>query len=630
MPSFRPRPFMSLLYVVRRFAPLLVLGTALALGAQPDGPRPPSHELPPPGEPGQPPAEDTPAEPELPLTAQFDRHGEHRLDAAERQAARDYLAHQPKPEPALTGHVGTLRPPPAILEPVQAGAKLTPAGVTAAPDAPFYDLRTLRTVFLDFTDADWEQELADFARTDVLVPARLTIDGRTYADVGVRFRPPAGPAGYKHSLQLVLDYAHPDQSLGGRHVMELHAPQADATFVRTVLYHQIARDYLYAPETNYVRVVLNGENWGIYLNQQPFDGLFVQTHYGTATGSRWIAAPGATLADLGTDPDAYRRFYRLQTPEDPVAWAALARLCRTLNQIPPDQLEAALAPLLDLDGTLRLLALDNALVNQDGYWNRGGGYGLYLDPAQRFHLIPLEAGAVLQYQQVAEFTADPGSGGRGGQEAERGGSGGKAGQAGQAERDLTPVIQAYQRSRDFPRQTTTDLAMLLSYSFITKADQNDDRKLTQDELLGFIRSWFTVMDEDSAGFLTREQFIAKFRRFIAPPSVRDGRSQQTFGKIDAPGAIGRDLFDAMDKDHDGQLTREEFVGAFTAWFASWSDPKTRLLTEDGLYRGLNNVLTQTIFQADQSYIDRKDFAVQADPGRGAQGGGREGRGGRGG
>ena len=70
------------------------------------------------------------------------------------------------------------------------------------------------------------------------------------------------------------------------------------------------------------------------------------------------------------------------------SWAALIRLCRVLNQTPPEQLEAALAPLLDIDATLKYLALDNIFVNNDGYWARASDYNLFLDEKGKFHLIP--------------------------------------------------------------------------------------------------------------------------------------------------------------------------------------------------------------------------------------------------
>jgi ribosome-binding ATPase YchF (GTP1/OBG family) len=60
--------------------------------------------------------------------------------------------------------------------------------VKSYPDAPLYDPKTLRTIFFEFENADWEKELADFNNTDVEVPAKLTVDGKIYPNVGVHFR----------------------------------------------------------------------------------------------------------------------------------------------------------------------------------------------------------------------------------------------------------------------------------------------------------------------------------------------------------------------------------------------------------------------------------------------------------
>ena len=78
-----------------------------------------------------------------------------------------------------------------------------------------------------------------------------------------------------------------------------------------------------------------------------------------------------------------------------------------LNETPADKLEAALAPILDIDGTLKFLALEVALVNSDGYWTRASDYNLYRDGAGRFHIIP---------HDVNEAMGGEGGGrGRGGQ-----------------------------------------------------------------------------------------------------------------------------------------------------------------------------------------------------------------------
>ena len=59
-------------------------------------------------------------------------------------------------------------------------------------------------------------------------------------------------------------------------------------------------------------------------------------------------------------------------------------LCKTLNQTPLDRLEDALKPILDIDGALWFLALDNALVNNDGYWVRASDYSIFRDQRASF------------------------------------------------------------------------------------------------------------------------------------------------------------------------------------------------------------------------------------------------------
>ena len=97
------------------------------------------------------------------------------------------------------------------------------------------------------------------------------------------------------------------------------------------------------------------------------------------------------LEYFGRDSAAYERTFELKTDDDPEDWRDLTELTRVLNETPLDQLEAALEPVLDIDDTLRFLALDTVLVNGDGYWTRASDYNLYKDVDGRFHIIPHDA-----------------------------------------------------------------------------------------------------------------------------------------------------------------------------------------------------------------------------------------------
>ena len=153
------------------------------------------------------------AEPDIPLVAAFARNGTKRLESAERTAAREYLAAHPElRKPVRGGKVNRTGTP---------GAKLTTSDVQAYPaNVPLYASDALRTFFLEFDHPDWEQELAAFWHTDVEVAAKLTVDGKSYADVGVGFRGnnsfTAVPEGLKRPLSISVDFVNDQDLLGHR------------------------------------------------------------------------------------------------------------------------------------------------------------------------------------------------------------------------------------------------------------------------------------------------------------------------------------------------------------------------------------------------------------------------------
>ena len=326
------------------------------------------------------------------LVKQFDKDKNGRLDAEERKTARAWLSENG----CCRGGFGGRRGGGRGMNPGSPGRALAPADVKAYGSEPLYDPSVLRTIFLQFESADWEQELAAFNNTDVEVPAVATVDGRIYRNVGVHFRGMSSfmmvPEGSKRSLNLTFDYVDDMQSLLGYRTLNLLNANSDPTFVRAMLYSQISRAYIPAPKTNYMRVVINGESWGIYINAQQYNKDFLRDYYKTEQGARWKVPgnPGGRggMEYWGDDPAAYKQTYDLKTKDDPKVWASLIHMFKVLNETPADKLEAALSPLLDIDGALKFLAVDNALVNTDGYWTRASDYSIYQDPKGQFHVIP--------------------------------------------------------------------------------------------------------------------------------------------------------------------------------------------------------------------------------------------------
>jgi spore coat protein CotH len=267
------------------------------------------------------------------------------------------------------------------------------------PEAGLYDPKVIRTFFLEFPKQDWEAELGDFYGTDVELPAKLTVDGKVYPDVGVHFRGASSyftvGSGKKRSLNISTDFGKEGQNIGGYHTLNLLNAHTDPTFLRTILYYQVAGSLFPSPKANFVRLVINGESWGLYINSQQFNKDFLRDTFQTTEGSRW-KVPGSPRARgglnyLGEDPEPYKKIYEIKSKDDPKSWDALINLCKILNQTPADQLEKKLSTVLDLDGVLKWLALENALINSDGYWIRTSDYNLYLDPKGKFHIVPHDA-----------------------------------------------------------------------------------------------------------------------------------------------------------------------------------------------------------------------------------------------
>jgi hypothetical protein len=350
------------------------------------------------------------------LVPKFDQNGDKRLDAAERKKARAFLAEE---KASGRGQRGPRMRGGGNQTPPEPGPKLSPSEVKNFSAATsLYDPLTLRTLFLDFENADWEKELADFYHSDVEVPAKLTVDGKIYKDVGVHFRGASSfftvGEGRKRSLNLSMDFGDDNQRLYGYRTLNLLNSHVDPTYLRSVLYYQAARDYMPAPKANYVRVVINGESWGIYVSAQQVNKDFTKEVFNSTKGARW-KVPGSPRGDggltyVGDDVAEYKKRYEIKSKDDPKSWTDLIKLCRVLNETPVDELENKLSPILDIDGVLKFLALENVFINSDGYWTRASDFNIVQDEGGKFHIVPHDS------NETFRAPSGPGMGGRGGGE----------------------------------------------------------------------------------------------------------------------------------------------------------------------------------------------------------------------
>jgi hypothetical protein len=404
---------------------LLTLATALA-AQEPQGPPPGGPDFGPPGGFG-PGAPGGPGGPgglmgaSVEVKARFDANKDGVLDAAERKAARAWLKDN-RPQrggPGGRGGRGGFGGPPGGPEgpggpggpggsggpdsgEPKVGGAVDPKQAPNHANAGVWDPDIVRTFFLTIPGDDWFQELTEFHRTDVEVPATVQVDGVTYANVGVQFRGNTSfqmARGKKKSFDLTFDLVDGKQSFRGLRNLDLLNNNTDPSQLREMLHGVVANRFFPAPRTALVRVVVNGEDFGTYTAMQQFDKDFVGDHYGGKGGDRFKVPPDFSgnggLRYLGEEPAAYKRSYDLKSDDNERAWRGLVDLCGALADAPTERLPEILPQHLDVDAALWFLAMDFALGDDDGYFSRASDYLLLRDTKGRFHPIPRDNNEIL-------------------------------------------------------------------------------------------------------------------------------------------------------------------------------------------------------------------------------------------
>ncbi len=264
------------------------------------------------------------------------------------------------------------------------------AASAAAQTSDLYDVDTVRDFKLTFSQPNWWNDLWINYQTETMMEADLEVDGVVYPSVGIRFKGNSSathvwPA-EKMPFKIHTDEYVADQVLYGYDNINLGNSYRDPTFVREVAVYELLRRYMPAPKANYVRLWLNGQYWGIYINVQQIDADFIDEWYSDEDGNRYKAVHGS-LEWLGSNPVDYQAEYELHSDGNGQEWTDLIDMIDELNNGDPQSFDVNLEPVLAIDQALRYLAACNLLGNLDSYLSPGHNYYLYTSYG-RFDILP--------------------------------------------------------------------------------------------------------------------------------------------------------------------------------------------------------------------------------------------------
>lgn len=290
-----------------------------------------------------------------------------------------------------------------------AGLLLLAARALADAADPLFDDTRVQTCELTFPQASWWDSLRAYAEEgeNRYLPAHLAYGGQVLDSVGVRLRgkfPDDHPEALKQPLKIKFDAFRPGQRLRGLRALSFENGYKDPTLLRAKLFYDLLRGQgLPAPRANPVRLALNGQAWGLYLQVEEIDKSFIQSRFGaTEDGNLFEGGPDGTLAWLGPEVEPYREAYSLETNETADDWSDLIALIELIDRVPESAPPADLAGFFDVEGFLRAQATGAVCVNLDSYWGKAENYLLYhRQQTDRFHFLPWDCGEAFGASDLA-------------------------------------------------------------------------------------------------------------------------------------------------------------------------------------------------------------------------------------
>jgi len=253
------------------------------------------------------------------------------------------------------------------------------------------------------------------AADDLLWPATFIMSNETNTDtvenIGIRLRGNTSLNAAKKSFKISFNTFVPGQKYKGLEKLNINGEHNDPSIIRSKLCWNLCEKMeISASRANHVRLYINGDYFGLYINVEHVDEEFVNLRFG-GNGNLYKCLWPATLEYLGTNPNLYklesggRRIYELKTNTIEDDYSDLAQFIDILNNTSNENLKCELEKVFNVQDYLKCIAMDILTANWDGPIYNKNNFYLYHNPSTgKFEYIPYDLDNTFGIQWFGEWT----------------------------------------------------------------------------------------------------------------------------------------------------------------------------------------------------------------------------------
>ena len=245
----------------------------------------------------------------------------------------------------------------------------------------------LAEIHISISENNLNVLLGDSLYSNYHFPATFTYYSSTHNEsiqnIGFRVRGNTSRDAYKKSFKISFNEYTQGEKFKGLEKMNLIGQHNDPSLLRSWMsFTVLTNNNLISPRSSFVKLYINDEYKGVYLNIEHIDDEFLQSRfidddYGNLFKCNW----GADLNYIGFNQSYYYNVYELKTNESNNDYSELIQFIHSLNTISQEDFPCFIEEHFEVDLYLKTLAIEMIIGHWDGYAYNKNNYYLYQIPS---------------------------------------------------------------------------------------------------------------------------------------------------------------------------------------------------------------------------------------------------------